>query len=92
MEGTLIVSIPVTEFIAYIEQTVRKVLTEKPVQQDKPLTSKEVMKLCNISTSTLQKWRNSGKIPFTQIDNKIFYSKDEVLSTIKNVSHSTIQN
>ncbi len=55
MQGNLILSIPLPEFVATIEQTIRKVLNEKSVQQDKLLTSKEVMKLFNISTTTLQK-------------------------------------
>ncbi len=82
MQGNLIVSIPLTEFISYIEQTVRKVLSERTIEQDKLLTSEEVMKLFNISTTTLQKWRNAGKIPFTRIDNKIFYNKSELLAAI----------
>lgn len=82
MQGNLILSIPLPEFISQLEQTVRKVLSEKSIEQDKLLTSKEVMKLCNVSTTTLQKWRNDGSIPFTRIDNKIFYSKLEIMNAL----------
>lgn len=79
MQGNLILSIPLSEFIAQIENTVRKVLGEKSIKQDKLLTSQEVMELFGISSTTLQKWRNKNKIPFTRIDDKIFYDKAEIL-------------
>ena len=82
MQGNLILSIPLPEFIAHLEETVRKVLSERTIEQDKLLTSEEVMKLFNISTTTLQKWRNAGKIPFTRIDNKIFYNKNEIINSM----------
>ena len=82
MQGNLIISIPLPEFISHIEQTVRKVLSEKKIEQDKLLTSDEVMKLINISSTTLLKWRKKKKIPFTRIDNKIFYNKTEILKLI----------
>ncbi|MFC4230963.1 helix-turn-helix domain-containing protein [Parasediminibacterium paludis] len=83
MQGNIIISVPLVDFISQIEQTVRKVLSEREIQQDKLLSSEEVMQLFSISTTTLQKWRNDGKIPFTRIDNKIFYSKTEVLEALK---------
>jgi hypothetical protein len=82
MQGNIIISVPLPEFISFLEQTVRKVLNEKVIEHDQLLNSEEVMKLFNISTTTLQKWRNAGKIPFTRIDNKIFYNKSEVLAAI----------
>jgi len=81
MQGNLTISIS-QESISQIEQIIRKVLSEKEIQQDKLLSSEEVMQLLGISTTTLQKWRNDGKIPFTRIDNKIFYSKAEVLQAL----------
>jgi hypothetical protein len=82
MEGNLMFSLTLPEFRAFLEQTVRQVLNERPIVQDQLLNSEQVMKLLNISVTTLQKWRNTGKIPFTRVDNKIFYTKSEVLSAI----------
>ena len=83
MEQHILLSIPLPGFVSMIEETIRKVLTEKNIEQDKLLTSEEVMKLLNISTTTLQLWRNNKKIPYTRMGNKIFYSKSQIMSSLK---------
>lgn len=82
MQGSIIVNVPVPEFLSTIESIVRKVLSEKQIDNDQLITSDQVMKLCSISHVTLQKWRNKGKIPFIKVDNKILYSKAEVLKAL----------
>ena len=82
MEQHVLLSIPLPGFVSMIEETIRKVLTEKNIEQDKLLTSEEVMTLLNISTTTLQTWRDKGKIPFTRIGHKIFYSKAEIIKCL----------
>ena len=89
MQSNLILSIPLPEFIAQLENIVRKVLGEQSIKQDKLLTSSEVMELFNVSATTLQKWRNNNKIPFTRIDDKLFYDKEKILLAI---SKSSIKN
>lgn len=71
------------DFVAQIEETVRKVLNEKnTLKEDKCLTSKDVMKLLHISSTTLQAWRDKNKIPFTQVGKKIVYSETKVLRAL----------
>ena len=71
------------EFFSQIENIIRKVLSEKVTQEDKLLTSNEVMKLLNISTTTLQNWRDTKKIPFKRKGNKILYIKAEILQSMQ---------
>lgn len=89
MQSNLILSIPLPEFIAHLKNVVREVMSEKNLKEDKLLTSRQVMELCNVSAVTLQKWRNNNKIPFTRIDSKIFYVKENVLSVINKPSIKT---
>jgi Helix-turn-helix domain len=47
------------------------------------LTSKDVLKLCSVTKPTLFAWRESGKIPFKKVGNKIYYQKKDVLSLVR---------
>ena len=78
-----IVLIPVTlsDLLILIEKAVTKCINND-TECTKLLNSIEVRKLCNISHPTLQKWRTTGKIPFTKIDNKILYNKADVLNAL----------
>ena len=80
MEQTILISMPASQLLLEIEASVRKVLSERlSTTEDKLINSDEVMKLLNISTTTLQTWRDKKKIPFTRIGKKIFYNKAEIL-------------
>ncbi len=45
---------------------------------DEWITGKEVIKMLNISSKTLQNYRDRRIIPFTKIGKKIYYSKREI--------------
>jgi excisionase family DNA binding protein len=79
---TIQLSLP-PDFFSQVESIVRKVLSEKNTDEDKLLTSEEVMKLLNISITTLQNWRDEGRIPFKRMGNKMLYSKAEILNSLK---------
>lgn len=64
-----------------IKDSIKEALTATP-EQSVLITSSEVMQLCKISTTTLQKWRDNKKIPFTKNGNKIYYNKAEVLQKL----------
>lgn len=87
MEQHILLSIPLPGFVSLIEETIRKVLSEKTIDQDKLLTSDEVMKFLNISTTTLQNWRDNNKIPFQRMGNKIFYSKAQIMSSLNIITN-----
>jgi hypothetical protein len=81
MAGNIIVTTP-TELQSIITDAVSKAINGTNSDTAQLLDSSEVMQLCKISHTTLQKWRNKKKIPFTKIDNKILYKKADVLTAL----------
>jgi hypothetical protein len=79
MEQSILITIPLSEFVSTIETTVRKVISEKNIEEDTFISSEQVRKLFNISTTTLQLWRDKNKIPFNKVGKKIFYSRKELM-------------
>ncbi|MFI3264174.1 MAG: helix-turn-helix domain-containing protein [Rikenellaceae bacterium] len=47
------------------------------------LDNQEVCEILNIRTRTLQSYRDSGKLAFSQIGHKIYYRPDDVLKLLK---------
>ena len=45
--------------------------------------NQEVCQILRITKRTLQAYRDSGKIPFTRIQNKIFYRPDDITQFIE---------
>ena len=57
---------------ALVEQVVARLKKEQGIEQDKWISDEEAMKLLNISSkTTLQKFRDEGKIRFSQPQKKI---------------------
>lgn len=84
MEQIILIPVTLPQFVQQIETAVRKVLSERTTTtEDKLITSEEVMKLLNISTTTLQIWRDQKKLPFLRMGNKILYNKAEILQALK---------
>ena len=83
MENNIVlIPITLTQLQNIIEAAVTKVYTSSDLDTTKLLNSVEVKQLCNISHPTLQKWRDTGKIPFIQKDKKILYNKAAVLNAL----------
>lgn len=80
MEQSILITLPLHEFVSTIEATIRKVFTEQDKPSDILLTSEEVMKMFSISTTTLQTWRDKKKIPYERIGKKIYYSRAALLA------------
>ncbi len=49
---------------------------------EKFLSNRDVCQMLQISSRTLQDWRDTGKIPFIQIKGKILYKESEVLECL----------
>ncbi len=47
------------------------------------LDNQEVCEILNIRTRTLQSYRDSGRLAFSQIGHKIYYRPDDVLKLLK---------
>lgn len=50
---------------------------------EKYLTNNDVSKLLNISTRSLQDWRDNGTISYIQISGKILYRQSDILKLLE---------
>ena len=50
---------------------------------EKYLTNNKVSKLLNLSTRTLQDWRDNGIISYVQISGKILYRQSDILKLLE---------
>jgi len=50
---------------------------------EKYLSNKDVSKLLNMSTRTLQDWRDNGILPYVQISGKILYRQSDILKLLE---------
>lgn len=50
---------------------------------EKYLTNNDVRKLLNISTRSLQDWRDNGTIAYIQISGKILYRQSDILKLLE---------
>lgn len=77
-------------FIKELEKVHKKldeihaVLKGKPdeISKKKIINNIECMKLLSVSSGTLSNWRKHGKVPFRQIDNKIYYITDDLIKEL----------
>ncbi|NLU29420.1 MAG: helix-turn-helix domain-containing protein [Bacteroidales bacterium] len=53
-------------------------LTESNIGMKKWLDNEDVCRMLNISKRTLQSYRDSGKLAFSQINHKIYYKPEDV--------------
>ena len=67
-------------FYALVDQVVSYIKTKHDVKEDKWISAEEAMKLLHItSKTTLQKFRDEGRIRFFQADRKIIlYDRDSI--------------
>ena len=67
-------------FYKLIDQVVKRIKEQENTKEDKWLSSEEAMKQLRItSKTTLQKFRDEGKIRFTQPEKKIIlYDRDSI--------------
>ena len=53
-------------------------------KQDKRLDNCETCRLLNVSAQTMQTYRDMGKLPYSQINNKIYYKISDVETFMQN--------
>lgn len=56
---------------------------EASADENKVFTNKQVMKHLQVSRSTLQRWRNSGKLPYRKVEGKILYTKSDLKALLE---------
>lgn len=90
MQAVTITQITPPELEALIENSIIKVLSNQKNEQvslhdPEPLIYgiKGLAKFLQVSTVTAQKIKNSGKIPFSQVERTIVLNKVDVLEALK---------
>ena len=78
-------------FYALIEEVVNRIKIQHNIKEDKWISGEEAMKKLRItSKTTLQKWRDQGRIRFSQPDKKnILYDTDSINEYLLKHSKST---
>ena len=67
-----------TSAISNIELILDKLVEERTETNTKFLTSEEVCEMLQLSSRTLQKYRDEGRIRFAKLDRKIIYKLSDV--------------
>lgn len=65
---------------------------EIPTKQQQWLNNEEVMRLLNVSKSTLQTYRDKGLITFSQIGRKILYKSTDIETVLENFKVTSYKN
>ncbi|MCQ4139413.1 helix-turn-helix domain-containing protein [Chryseobacterium sp. EO14] len=84
-----LMQIDLDSFGQFIQKLVREELEKHiPAQltEREFYTREETAKLLNVSLTTLFHWNNDGTLKNTKIGKRVYYSKDEVFSKLKQVS------
>jgi len=72
-------------FYALVDQVVTYIKAKHEVKEDKWISGEEAMKLLHITSKTsLQKYRDEGRIRFFQADRKIIlYDRDSIIQYLE---------
>lgn len=78
-------------FYALVETVVKRIKETQGIKEDKWITTDAAMRKLGISSkSTLQKWRDEGKIRFTQPEKRIIlYDNDSIKEFLEKNSRNT---
>jgi hypothetical protein len=79
-------------FYHLVKEVVNRIKAEQNITEDPWITGEEVQKILGIkSKTTLQKYRDEGKIKFSQPSKKlILYERVSVMKFLQNHSHDTL--
>ena len=86
-----VITIEETAFYTLLDQVINKVGGKYPKAQDKWISGEEAMNILRItSKTTLQKYRDQGKIRFSQPEKKhILYDRDSIEDFLNRNSKDT---
>lgn len=78
-------------FYALVEQVVSRIKDKEKIKVDKWVSGQEAMQMLRVqSKSTLQKYRDEGKIRFSQPDRKtLLYDTDSIFEFIEKNAKNT---
>lgn len=62
-----------------VRRELKIILPQKnPESEEKVYTNKQAMDYLHVSRSTLQRWRNDGKLPYRKVQGKILYTERDL--------------
>jgi len=77
-------------FYALVEQVVAKLKSEHSQEKDEWIPAEEAMRLLNVGKTTLQSYRDNGKIRYSQPERKnILYSRTSILEHLEKHAKNT---
>lgn len=71
---------------ASVERAVARKLEDVDPISEPPkewLTNKEAQEFLDLSRATLQRYRNSGTLPYSKIGSKIYYRYEDIVAVLK---------
>lgn len=75
------------ELTGLIEESVRNAVLDNSADKDW-LSNKEAQEYLGLSRPTLQRYRSSGKLPFSKVGNKIYYRRSDIEALLETHHHS----
>ena len=89
MDNIVLISIGKEELQELVRSAVKSELRNK--QQKQLMNFKETREYLGISTSTLNKWKSTDKIPFKRLGKRIFFNRSDVLQALKDSNYSKLR-
>lgn len=89
-DDIILISIRKAEFQLLIREAVKSELLKK--NEKKLLTGKELCKYLDISLSSLNNYKASGKLPYRRLGKKIFFDLDEVIEAMEESGYNKLKN
>jgi len=87
MDKQIFTSVPIEDLMESLRQIVREELASTPkvdnLSMNDFITGKELCAYLGISTPTLIRWRNKGKIPFLEMGGVLRYDKSKVAKALE---------
>jgi len=80
-EKIILMSISPDQLENLIRDAVRSELSKQ--KEKKLMNFNETIQFLGISRSTLNNWKAQGRLPFKKLGKRIFFSREEVLSSLK---------
>lgn len=82
MEAIILSKEQYNTMLAAIEEIKAK-LTKKIAEEEDIIDNQQFLLKMKISKRTAQTWRDEGKIPFSQVGNKIYYKLEDIKILLK---------
>ena len=78
---TILISITEEMLENIIMTSVKKIIDFQP--QKELMNFKEACEFLNCSSSSLNRWKKEGRLPFKRLGGRIFFSRNEIISALE---------